>query len=143
MTKSLFAVSLVALGHLAVAQADGMPPYTLDPGPHAGNYEATLTGTGQSNTDFDRSNFGVTGSLGYYYTKNWLFSVKQGLQANTRQAIEAGLFGVPSFVVDGKVFWGQDALPMLRAYLQGDSWFAGPDWDAVHATAVGIRRQSS
>lgn len=69
--------------------------------------------------------------------------VKQGLQDNTRQALEAGLFGVPSFVVDGKVFWGQDALPMLRAYLQGDSWFAGPDWDAVHATAVGIRRQSS
>ncbi len=69
--------------------------------------------------------------------------VKQGLQANTRQAIEAGLFGVPSFVVDDKVFWGQDALPMLRAYLMGDDWFAGPDWQAVQATAVGIRRQSS
>lgn len=69
--------------------------------------------------------------------------VKQGLQANTRQAIEAGLFGVPSFVVDDKVFWGQDALPMLRAYLMGDDWFAGPDWQAVQATTVGIRRQSS
>ena len=82
MMKSLFAVSLLALGSVAAAQADGMPPYTLDPGPHAGNYEATLTGTGQSNDDFDRSNFGVSGSVGYYYTKNWLFSVKQGLQAN-------------------------------------------------------------
>ena len=69
--------------------------------------------------------------------------VKQGLQANTRQAIEAGLFGVPSFVVDDKVFWGQDALPMLRAYLMGDDWFEGPDWQAVQTTAVGIRRQSS
>ncbi len=69
--------------------------------------------------------------------------VKQGLQANTRHAIEAGLFGVPSFVVDDKVFWGQDALPMLRAYLMGDDWFEGPDWQAVQATAVGIRRQSS
>lgn len=82
MNKSLFAISLVALGQVAVAQADGMPPYTLDPGPHAGNYEATLTGTGQSNTEFDHSNFGVTGSVGYYYTKNWLFSMKQGLAAN-------------------------------------------------------------
>ncbi|MCP5202426.1 MAG: hypothetical protein H6977_20710 [Gammaproteobacteria bacterium] len=42
----------------------------------------TLTGTGQSTNDFDRSNFGLTGSLGYYYTKNWVFSVKQGIQAN-------------------------------------------------------------
>ena len=58
-----------------------MPPFTLDAGPHAGNYQATLTGTGQSDSDFDRSNFGVTGSLGYHYTKNCLFSVKQGLQA--------------------------------------------------------------
>lgn len=81
MNKSLFAVSLVAMSHMAVAE-EGMPPYTLDPGPHAGNYEATLTGTGQSNTDFDRSNFGLGGSLGYYYTKNWLFSVKQSLQVN-------------------------------------------------------------
>ncbi len=69
--------------------------------------------------------------------------VKQDLQSNTREAIECGLFGVPSFVVDDKVFWGQDALPMLRAYLQGDEWFDGPDWNAVQATQVGIRRQTS
>lgn len=69
--------------------------------------------------------------------------VKQDLQAHTQQALAAGLFGVPSFVVDDKVFWGQDALPMLRAYLLGDAWFEGPDWNAVHATAVGVRRQRS
>ena len=50
------------------------------------------------------------------------------------------MFGVPSFVVDDKVFWGQDALPMLRAYLLDDPWFDGPDWDAVHHTTVGVRR---
>lgn len=69
--------------------------------------------------------------------------VKQDLQSNTQEAIERGLFGVPSFVVDDKVFWGQDALPMLRAYLLGDAWFDGPDWNAVQATRVGIRRQTS
>jgi len=46
-------------------------------------------------------------------------------------------------VVDDRLFWGQDALPMLRAYPSGDDWFDGPDWTAVHATAVGIRRQAS
>lgn len=69
--------------------------------------------------------------------------VKQGLQSNTEQALTQGLFGVPSFAVDDKVFWGQDALPMLRAYLLGDAWFDGPDWNAVQATAVGVRRQLS
>jgi 2-hydroxychromene-2-carboxylate isomerase len=69
--------------------------------------------------------------------------VKQDLQANTQEAIERGLFGVPSFLVDDKVFWGQDALPMLRACLLGDDWFDGPDWNAVQGTAVGIRRQTS
>jgi 2-hydroxychromene-2-carboxylate isomerase len=70
-------------------------------------------------------------------------AVKQALQANTEEAIACGAFGVPSFIVDDRVFWGQDALPMLRAYLLGDAWFDGPDWNAVRATAVGIRRQTS
>ena len=69
--------------------------------------------------------------------------VKQALQGNTDEAIAQGVFGVPSFVVDGKVFWGQDALPMLRAYLLGDAWFDGPDWNAVQHTTVGVRRQLS
>jgi 2-hydroxychromene-2-carboxylate isomerase len=66
--------------------------------------------------------------------------VKQTLQSHSQEAIAAGVFGVPSFVVDGKVFWGQDALPMLRAYLQGDPWFAGPDWQAPAQCPVGIQR---
>jgi 2-hydroxychromene-2-carboxylate isomerase len=66
-------------------------------------------------------------------------AVKARLKANTDQAIALGLFGVPSFVVDDKVFWGFDALPMLRAYLTGDPWFAGP-WDAAASVAQGVRR---
>jgi 2-hydroxychromene-2-carboxylate isomerase len=66
--------------------------------------------------------------------------VKQTLQTHSQEAIAAGVFGVPSFVVDGKVFWGQDALPMLRAYLQGDEWFEGPDWQAPDRCSVGIKR---
>lgn len=60
------------------------------------------------------------------------------LRANTEAAQAAGVFGVPSFVVDGKVFWGLDALPMLRAYLEGDAWFDGPDWDAAPRTPSGL-----
>ena len=67
--------------------------------------------------------------------------VKAQLKRNTDEAIALGVFGVPTFVVDGKVFWGFDALPMLRACLEGDAWFDGPDWNAVHGVKVGIRRQ--
>lgn len=48
-------------------------------------------------------------------------ALKVQLRANAQEAIAEGVFGVPSFVVDGKVFWGLGALPMLRAYLEGGS----------------------
>lgn len=63
--------------------------------------------------------------------------VKQELKVNTQEAIVRGLFGVPSLAVDDKLFWGFDALPMLRDYLSGDSWFAGAAWDAAARAAPG------
>lgn len=65
--------------------------------------------------------------------------VKAQLRAHTEAAITQGLFGVPSFVVDGHVFWGFDALPMLRAFLAGDQWF-GEHWDDCARVAQGVRR---
>jgi len=65
--------------------------------------------------------------------------VKDQLKANTEEAIARGVFGVPTFVVDDKVFWGLDALPMLRAYLDGDAWF-DLAWDAAARTQAGIKR---
>ena len=65
--------------------------------------------------------------------------VKAQLKANTDEAIARGVFGVPMFEVDGKLFWGVDALPMLRACLQGDPWFEG-GWDSVALVAAGVKR---
>ncbi len=67
--------------------------------------------------------------------------VKALLKANTDAAIAHGLFGVPTFAVDDKLFWGFDALPMLRAYLGGDAWFADHGQSAVDRHA-GITRQA-
>lgn len=50
------------------------------------------------------------------------------LRANTDEAIECGVFGTPTFAVGDQLFWGFDALPMLRARLEGESWFDGPQW---------------
>lgn len=67
-------------------------------------------------------------------------AVKSELKANTEEAIARGVFGVPTFVVDDKLFWGFDSLPMLRAWLEGDAWFAGGDWEAAQGVGAGIRR---
>jgi 2-hydroxychromene-2-carboxylate isomerase len=68
-------------------------------------------------------------------------SVKAQLRAHADEAIAQDVFGVPAFEVDGKVFWGLDGLPMLRAYLDGDAWFDGPRWDAAPQVPVGTARQ--
>ncbi len=36
---------------------------------------------------------------------------------NTQAAIEAGVFGAPSYVVDGELFWGQDRLDFVERCL--------------------------
>ncbi len=67
-------------------------------------------------------------------------AVKTLLKAHTEDAIKKGIFGVPTFDVDGKLFFGLDALPMLAAYLKGDVWFDGPAWDAATCTPKGSAR---
>ena len=67
-------------------------------------------------------------------------AVKAELRARTDAAVAAGLFGVPTVEVDGRHFWGLDALPMLAAYLRGDAWFQGPDWAAAGMPRPGIQR---
>ena len=67
--------------------------------------------------------------------------VKELLKAHTKAAISKGVFGVPTLEVDGKLFFGLDALPMLVAYLKQDAWFAGSAWNDVLKIPVGTARQ--
>lgn len=66
--------------------------------------------------------------------------VKARLRANTDAALTAGLFGVPTLVSGGKAFWGLDALPMLRAWLDGDDWFGQGHWEAAAHMPAAVRR---
>ncbi len=67
--------------------------------------------------------------------------IKVELGNNTDAAIRRGIFGVPAFSVDDKLFWGFDALPMLRAWLLGDPWFESGAWEAPGRIAVGAARK--
>jgi 2-hydroxychromene-2-carboxylate isomerase len=47
------------------------------------------------------------------------------LDANNRQAIERGVFGVPTFLVDRELFFGNDRLDMALARLRGEQYRSG------------------
>ena len=48
-------------------------------------------------------------------------AVKQQLKDNGDEAIADGVFGVPTLVHDGQLFWGQDATAMVIDFLQKSS----------------------
>jgi 2-hydroxychromene-2-carboxylate isomerase len=61
------------------------------------------------------------------------------LRANSDEAIAAGVFGVPAYAVDDQLIWGFDGLPLLRALLEDDPWFASAAWRGV-ADRPGLTR---
>jgi carboxymethylenebutenolidase len=40
-------------------------------------------------------------------------AVQERYEANTQRAIDAGVFGAPSYVIGGEIFWGQDRLDFV------------------------------
>jgi 2-hydroxychromene-2-carboxylate isomerase len=44
-------------------------------------------------------------------------AVHERYEVDTQQAIEAGVFGAPSYVIDGEIFWGQDRLDFVERRL--------------------------
>ena len=44
-------------------------------------------------------------------------AVQADYEARTQQAIDAGVFGAPSYVVGGEIYWGQDRLDFLQRRL--------------------------
>jgi 2-hydroxychromene-2-carboxylate isomerase len=66
--------------------------------------------------------------------------VKSQLKTNTDDAIAAGVWGVPTFVVDGRCFWGFDAGDMLLDYLADPSQFSTAEHARI-ASLPGIVRK--
>ena len=44
-------------------------------------------------------------------------AVQERYDAYTQAAIDAGVFGAPSYVIDGEIFWGQDRLDFVERAL--------------------------
>jgi len=47
-------------------------------------------------------------------------TVKDALRAHTEEAVQRGAFGAPTFFVGDRMFWGNDRLPLVEAYLRGE-----------------------
>lgn len=65
-------------------------------------------------------------------------AVKQRLHDASSEAISLGVFGVPTMIVDGELFWGMDSLAHLERYLRGEDPVRPEDevkWRAVPITA--------
>lgn len=64
--------------------------------------------------------------------------VKNRLLDASREAIELGVFGVPTMIVDDELFWGTDSFPHLARYLRGEDTVRPEDveaWVSVTASA--------
>ena len=68
-------------------------------------------------------------------------AVKDRLRQATEEAVAAGVFGVPSLVIDGEVFWGVDAMPMAQDYLADPAAFRSGEMARVSTLPEGIQRQ--
>jgi 2-hydroxychromene-2-carboxylate isomerase len=66
--------------------------------------------------------------------------VKQRLRDNTDWAIAQGVFGVPTFVIDGELFWGHDAFDMVLDYLRDPRQFADAEMRRIDELPVGVIR---
>ena len=67
--------------------------------------------------------------------------VKQTLRRNTEQAAAAGVFGVPTFLAEGELFWGVDSIDFLKAFLADRSLLASEEMRRLDSLPVGAQRR--
>lgn len=69
-------MGLVAAALLATAP---LVSFAADVGPVKGDRSFTISGTGNSDQDFDNSAYGISGEFGYYLTDKWQAGIRQSL----------------------------------------------------------------
>ncbi len=67
--------------------------------------------------------------------------VKATLRANTEEAVSQDVFGVPTFVIDGQLFWGDDATDMMLDYLDNTALFETPEMKRISEMPMGVERK--
>lgn len=68
--------------------------------------------------------------------------IKDRLRKNTEEAVQRGVFGVPSFVIDGEVFWGADAVDFLKAFIADELVLRNDEMRRVDGLPVAAARKA-
>jgi 2-hydroxychromene-2-carboxylate isomerase len=68
-------------------------------------------------------------------------AVKAQLQANGERAVAQGVFGVPTLVADGRLFWGEDATAMFEDFLADPAVFDSARMRRLDALPVAATRR--
>ena len=67
--------------------------------------------------------------------------VKESLRANTAQATSDGVFGVPSFVINGEIFCGGDSTGMMLDFLENPKLFETSEMKRISNMEMGLTRK--
>jgi 2-hydroxychromene-2-carboxylate isomerase len=92
----------------------------------------------------DQGRFAVlSGKLGIDQEKLADAEVKNILRKNTEDAAQRGVFGVPTFDVDGELFWGADSIGFLKEFLENGSVIKNPEMRRLDELPVSAARRTS
>jgi 2-hydroxychromene-2-carboxylate isomerase len=119
------------LPHLRLALAAGCSPQTV-----GYIFERLWTTGGAAERGFDElcAELKVDPAM--------LAAAKEPLRKNTEGAAARGVFGVPSFVIDGEVFWGADAVDFMKAFIKDGAVLHNDEMRRVDNLPVGAARKS-
>jgi 2-hydroxychromene-2-carboxylate isomerase len=68
--------------------------------------------------------------------------VKDALKANTDAAAARGVFGVPTYELDGELFWGADAIGFVNAFLADPATLRNDEIRRADSLPVGAARKT-
>jgi 2-hydroxychromene-2-carboxylate isomerase len=69
--------------------------------------------------------------------------IKNRLRANTDEAVQRGVFGVPTFEVDGELFWGADSIEFLKDFLANPAVIKNQEMQRLDGLPVAAARRTS
>ncbi len=124
------------LHHLRLAIACGSKPDIVRK-----IFDAIWT-SGQDATDRGRF-LALCKELGVSPEKLESIEIKDALRENTAEATARGVFGVPTFEVDGELFWGADSIEFLKDFLENPAVIRNQEMQRLDGLPVAAARRGS
>jgi 2-hydroxychromene-2-carboxylate isomerase len=68
-------------------------------------------------------------------------AVKTALHTNTQHAVAHGIYGVPSFLIEDRIFWGDDMFDLMLEWLDDPSFLDDPETHRIMALPPAAERR--